>query len=239
MNITEDRTIAEIVTENIKTADIFKKHGMDFCCGGGISLDKACSKYGVEYSILENELSAVDAEISRSYNYDSWELGFLIDHIINIHHSYVAESIPVLLQYAAKVAKVHGHHYTEVVEINKLFNEVAEELGSHMMKEERILFPYVKQLEKAKLEGEKLALPHFGTVNNPITMMENEHEAAGDILKIIAKLTNDYTPPAEACNTFKALYAKLQEFEEDLHQHIHLENNILFPKSVLLEQELN
>ena len=110
MNITEDRTIAEIVTENIKTADIFKKHGMDFCCGGGISLDKACSKYGVEYSILENELSAVDIEVSRSYNYDSWELGFLIDHIINIHHSYVAESIPVLQQYAAKVAKVHGHH---------------------------------------------------------------------------------------------------------------------------------
>lgn len=238
MIVTEDKTVAEVVTDNIKTADVFKKYGIDFCCGGGISIEKACSKYGVEYSILEYELNAVDQNISRSYNYDIWDLGFLIDHIENVHHTYVEESIPIILQYAEKVAKVHGHHYKEVVEIYHLFIEISKELTSHMKKEELILFPYVKQLVRLEQEGVKPSMPHFGTVNNPITMMENEHESAGDIFKTIAKLTNNYVAPKEACNTFLALYSKLQEFEQDLHQHIHLENNILFPKSIQLEQKL-
>lgn len=238
MIITEDKTVAEVVTENIKAADVFKKHGIDFCCGGGITIEKACSKNGVEYSILEGELNAVDQNVSRSYNYDGWELGFLIDHIENVHHTYVEESIPIILQYAEKVAKVHGHHYKEVVEIYNLFIEVSKELTAHMKKEEFILFPYAKQLAKAEKEQTKPSMPHFGTVNNPIAMMENEHESAGDVFKTIAKLTNNYNAPKEACNTFLALYSKLEEFELDLHQHIHLENNILFPKSIQLEQKL-
>ena len=145
--------------------------------------------------------------------------------------------MPLLLQYAERVAKVHGHHYTEVVEINRLFNIVAQELAAHMKKEELILFPFIKQLVKSDKEGIKVKTPHFGTVNNPIAMMEIEHENAGDILKEIKQLSNDYTPPESACNTFKALYAKLDEFEQDLHQHIHLENNILFPKAIALEQK--
>ena len=144
-----------------------------------------------------------------------------------------------MLQYAAKVAKVHGHHYTEVVKINHLFNEVAKELAVHMKKEELILFPFIKKLAKADKEGVIAAIPHFGSVNNPIKMMEEEHENAGDIFKEIKQLSNNYTPPKEACNTFKALYAKLDEFEQDLHQHIHLENNILFPKAIVLEQKNN
>lgn len=236
MNITKEKTVASIVTENIKAAHVFKKYGIDFCCGGGISIDKACEKSGVDYSVLENDLKIVD-NVSKAFNYGAWELDFLVDHIVNIHHSYVEESIPILMQYADKVAKVHGHHYTEVVKINSLIIEVAQELTAHMRKEELILFPFVKQLVRAKKEGALPPAPHFGTVNNPIRMMEDEHEAAGDIFKIISKLTNDYTPPDEACNTFKALYAKLQEFELDLHQHIHLENNILFPKAIELEQE--
>ena len=237
MNITEDKTVAEVVTENIKTAEIFKKHGIDFCCGGGITIEKACSKNGVDYSILENELKEVDTTISKAYDYDNWDLTFLVDHIINIHHTYVEQSIPILLEYANKVAQVHGHHYKEVIEINTLFLEVAEELVAHMRKEELILFPYVKQLAMAVKEGKNIETPHFGTVNNPIAMMENEHENAGDLFKIITELSNNYTPPKEACNTFRALYSKLEEFEQDLHQHIHLENNILFPKSIQLEQQ--
>jgi len=238
MTIAENKTVAEIVTENIKTAHIFKKFGIDFCCGGGITIEDACSKKGVDYTLLEKELAAVDVLVDKEHDYDKWDLNFLIDHIINVHHKYVEESIPLLLQYADRVAKVHGHHYIEVVEINSLFHEVAQELSAHMKKEEHILFPYIKQLVKAEIEGLTPARPHFGTVNNPIKMMEFEHENAGDIFKSIAKLSNDYTPPDEACNTFRALYAKLEEFEQDLHKHIHLENNILHPKAITLEKKI-
>lgn len=236
MEVTLEKTVAEIVTENIKAADVFKKHGIDFCCGGGISIEKACAKNNVDIDTLTSELAQVGNVVARAYDYDSWKLDFLIDHIINVHHSFVAEAIPIILQYSNKVAKVHGHHYTEVIEINNLFTAVANELSSHMQKEEMILFPFIKQLVHAESNGLTAPQPPFGTVNNPIRMMEQEHENAGDIFKEIAKLTNNYTPPAEACNTFKALYASLNEFEQDLHQHIHLENNILFPKAVKLEQ---
>jgi regulator of cell morphogenesis and NO signaling len=237
MNITKENTVAEVVTNNIKTADVFKKHGIDFYCGGGITIKKACAKNNISFEKLEKELLEIGDSTSKTYNYDSWKLDFLADHIVNIHHAYVAESMPLLLQYAERVAKVHGHYYTEVVEINRLFNIVAQELAAHMKKEELILFPFIKKLVKADKEAVKATIPHFGSINNPIKMMEEEHENAGDILKEIKKLANNYTPPKEACNTFKALYAKLDEFEQDLHQHIHLENNILFPKAIALEQK--
>ncbi len=237
MNITKDKTVAETVTENIKSAHIFKKYGIDFCCGGGVTIEKACAKKDVDYLVLKNELDAIDAVVSKAYDYDNWDLNFLIDHILNVHHTYVEENIPLLIQYANRVAEVHGQHYTEVVEINNLFTEVANELTAHMKKEELILFPHIKQLVKAKKEGVPPLKPHFGTVKNPIQMMENEHENAGDIFKEIARLTTNYSTPEGACNTFRALYAKLKEFEQDLHQHIHLENNILFPKAIQLEKQ--
>ena len=187
---------------------------------------------------LEKELVEVDAVKDLIQDYNKWELDFLIIYIENVHHTYVRESLPLISQYANKVAKVHGHNYTYVVKINELFHEVANELLAHMQKEEQVLFPFIKQLVEAKKEGIKNILAPFGTVNNPINMMENEHESAGDIFKEIAKLTNNYTPPTEACNTFKALYAKLEEFEKDLHKHIHLENNILHPKAIALEKQL-
>ncbi|OAD40778.1 iron-sulfur cluster repair di-iron protein [Polaribacter atrinae] len=237
MKITKDNTVAEVVTYNIKTADVFKKHGIDFCCGGGISIEKACKKHNVSFEEMEKELQNINTPSTNAFNYDSWKLDFLVDHIVNIHHAYVEESTPIILQYAAKVAKVHGHHYTEVIKINTLFIAVAQELAAHLKKEELILFPFIKKLVSADKEGIKVNQPHFGTVNNPIAMMEEEHESAGDILKEIKQLSNNYTPPEGACNTFKALYAKLEEFEQDLHQHIHLENNILFPKAILLEKK--
>jgi regulator of cell morphogenesis and NO signaling len=234
----QSKTVAEMVTENIKTAQIFKKHGIDFCCGGGISLDKACEKYNVDYNLLTQELLNVDQTNSRATNYNRWELDFLTDHIINVHHAYVEENIPLLLQYSARVAQVHGSHYTELLEIKELVKEVAGELSAHLKKEELILFPFIKQMVRAKKENTQLPVAHFGSVDNPIKMMETEHEDAGELLRRIAKLSNNYTPPQGACNTYKAYYAKLEEFEQDLHQHVHLENNILFPKSLLLEKEL-
>ncbi len=234
MNISKENTVAAVVAQNIKAAHVFKKYGIDFCCGGGISIEKACAKKNVSYTDLEKDLNKI-GEVDRAYNYDSWKLDFLIDHIENIHHAYVEESIPLILQYSNKVAKVHGAHYPQVIKINELFMAVAQELSAHLKKEELILFPYIKQMIQAKNQGVKAPAPHFGTVNNPIAMMHEEHENAGDVFKEIAVLTNNYTPPEGACNTFKALYAKLEEFEKDLHQHIHLENNILFPKAINLE----
>ena len=232
----EEKTVAEVVSENIKTAHVFKKYGIDFCCGGGITIDKACKQGKIDFDNLKNELLAVD-EVTRGYDYNKWELDFLIDHILNVHHTYVEESIPLILQYSERVAKVHGHHFIEVLEINNLFKEIANELTSHMKKEETILFPYIKQLLESKNEGLDFEIPSFGSVNNPIQMMEEEHESAGNIFKEIAILTNNYSPPKEACNTFRALYSKLDEFEQDLHQHIHLENNILHPKAIRLEKQ--
>ncbi len=233
----KERTVADVVTENIKTAHVFKKYGIDFCCGGGISIEKACEKKNLDIQKLKEDLLKVN-EVSKAYDYDSWSLDFLIDHIVNIHHTYVEASIPLILQYSNKVAKVHGHHYSEVIEINKLFTDVANELASHLKKEEIILFPYIKKMLQLRKEGGYVIPPSFGSVNNPIAMMEAEHDTAGDIFKEIARLTNNYTPPENACNTFRALYAKLEEFEQDLHTHIHLENNILHKKAMLLEQEL-
>lgn len=238
MEIPKDKTVADFVTENIKTAHVFKKHGIDFCCGGGITLEKACTNNKVDRVILEKELLEVDEITDRAYDYNKWELSFLIDHIVNVHHGYVNESLPMISEYTNKVAKVHGHHYTEVVEVNKLFHKVANELMSHLQKEEQVLFPYIKQLSESEKKGVISSKPPFGTVNNPIRMMEHEHENAGDVFKEIAKLTNNYNPPSGACNTFRALYAKLEEFEQDLHQHIHLENNILHPKAIALEGKL-
>ena len=234
----QSRTVAELVTQNIKTAHIFKKYGIDFCCGGGISVEKACDKYKVDYNLLTHDLLNVDQATSRATNYNSWELDFLTDHIINVHHSYVEENIPLLLQYSERVAHVHGSHYSELLEIRDLVKQVAGELSAHMKKEELILFPFIKRMVKAKKENSELPAAHFGTVDNPIKMMETEHEDAGELFRRIAELSNNYTPPQGACNTYRAFFAKLDEFEQDLHQHVHLENNILFPKALLLEKEL-
>lgn len=233
--IQKAKTIGDYVTENIKTAHVFKKHGIDFCCGGGITLEKACEQKGLKIQDVEQELAEINLQKDPSFNFDKWELSFLIDYIVNEHHTYVKESIPIIMEYAKKVARVHGQNYPEVVKVYQIFSMVAEELNAHLQKEEMVLFPFIRELEMAKKESRAHALPPFGTVNNPIRMMEHEHENAGDAFKEIAKLTNDYNPPPGACNTFRALYAKLEEFEDDLHQHVHLENNILFRKAALLE----
>lgn len=238
MRLTPDRTVADLVTENIKASHVFKKYGIDFCCGGGISLEKACEKKGVDYSLLEEDLKKIGEEVNADTNFKDYPLDALIDHIVKVHHRYVEANLSLLLQYAQKVAKVHGENNTELIRINQLFRKVAGELASHMKKEELILFPFIKKMVKADREGKEMHFPHFTTVANPIHMMEEEHEEAGNILKEIARLSNNYTPPEHACNTFRALYDKLQEFEEDLHQHIHLENNILHPKALQLEKKL-
>lgn len=233
----DEKTVAEIVTENIRTADVFKKNGIDFCCGGHVSVQEICAKKGVDYSKLKEEILNIGKAPLMGHDFNSWDLEFLVDYIENTHHKYVTEANRLIIEYADKVASVHGHHYTETVEINLLFHELANELTMHMQKEEQILFPIIRKIAKAKKDGESLS-SSFGSIQDPIKMMEKEHTGAGDILRKIAELSNNYTPPVDACNTFKALYSKLEEYQNDLFQHIHLENNILFPKAIIFEQEI-
>ncbi|AVR44371.1 iron-sulfur cluster repair di-iron protein [Christiangramia fulva] len=238
MELTPDKTVAEVVTDNIKASHVFKKYGIDFCCGGGISIAKACEKKGIDYAKLEEDLKNLVADNDQKTNFKNFPLDTLIDYIVEVHHKYVMANIPLLLQYSGKVAKVHGDNHPEVKKVYELFQKVASELAVHMTKEEHVLFPFIKKMVKSEKEGKEMHFPHFTTVANPIIMMEDEHEEAGNILKEIASLTNNYTPPKGACNTFRALYDKLEEFQEDLHQHIHLENNILHPEAVKLEKRL-
>lgn len=234
----DSKTVAEFVTKNIKTADVFKKHGIDFCCGGGVTIKEACKKSAVDFDTLITELNLVESTNSLLNDYNKWELDFLIDFIQNTHHKYVDENLTLLKQYVDKVAQAHGDNHPEIFEIQELIHVVSDELTTHMKKEELLLFPFIKKLVRAKREHTKIEKPYFDSVNNPIQMMEEDHDHAGDIFKRISKLTNAYQTPEDACNTFKALYAKLKEFEDDLHQHVHLENNILFPKARYIESRL-
>ena len=232
------KTVAEIVADNYKTADVFKKYGVDFCCGGHASVTDVCGKKNINPADLERDLAEIEETASATNDFNQWKLDFLIEYILNVHHTYVSKNIPLIREYADKVAKVHGHHYNEVVEIKELFDEVAEELLLHMHKEENILFPFIRELLAAQDDNPiELDFP-FGTIQNPINMMEMEHENAGNIFKQIALHSNNYTPPADACNTYIVLYAKLKEFEDDLHKHIHLENNILFPKAIKMSEAI-
>lgn len=238
MIVLQEVKVGDVVSANINSAHVFKKYGIDFCCGGGISIQKACEKKNVDMTMLLQDLQNINEKVMPSQNFKNWELDFLIDYIVNTHHAYVRESLELLDFYASKVARVHGEGHPPVVKIYEWFLAVSEELTAHMQKEELILFPYIKNLVNTNRTKAVLDQAPFGKVNNPIAMMESEHEKAGDILKEIARLSDNYTTPDWACNTFKALYAKLDEFEQDLHLHVHLENNILFPKAIFLEEKL-
>ena len=230
-----EKTIAEIVTEDFKKAAVFKKYGIDFCCGGKKSLKSVCEKKRLNLNEIIEELAQVDTRTESEIDqYNKWRLDHLVEHIVSKHHTYVSEQIPIIKAFITKVSRVHGEAHPETKTIAILFEQVAQELEHHMMKEERILFPYIKSLAQGKNVEE---MP-FGSIQNPITMMEKEHEGAGLLFEKIGELTNNFTPPAYACNTFKASYHLLKEFENDLHVHIHLENNILFPKAIQLEHQI-
>lgn len=240
MKTVEEKTIGQYVADDFRTAAIFSKYGIDFCCKGNRTLEEICKIKGLQQEqILEEVNPLLNSNSNSGIDFKSWPLDLLIDYIEKTHHRYVEEKTAVLVQFLNKLCKVHGDKHPELFEINKLFIESANDLAQHMKKEELILFPFIKKLAASQLDNEPLAMPPFGTVNNPIAMMHHEHDIEGERFRKIQELTQDYTPPQEACNTYKVTFAMLQEFEQDLHKHIHLENNILFIKAQELEKKLS
>lgn len=230
-------TIGEIAAKDLRKAEVFKKYGLDFCCGGKKTLEEACKEKGLDVVQVKEELERpIDAQSKAPlHNFNSWNLTFLSDYIVNVHHTYVKENIPVLADLSQKVADHHGKTNPELEGIRDKVDEMLSELKVHLKKEENILFPYIKQLENSKLHG-GAAPGAFGSVMQPISVMENDHDIVGDLANEIRILSDNYTVPANACNSYTLLYKKLSEFEDDLHMHIHLENNILFPKAVKMEK---
>jgi len=235
---THHRTIGSIVAEDYRAAAVFNAHGIDFCCRGGRTLEEVCRSTGLDPARIEQEIEqAVTRDNGAEHDFKSWDAGRLIEHIERVHHRYVGSRTITLLQFLDKLCKVHGERHPELFAIQREFQGCAEAMAAHMKKEELILFPFINQLEKAKQHGTTLPTPGFGTVDNPIAMMEHEHDAEGERFRRIAELSDGYTSPPDGCTTYATAFAMLKEFEEDLHRHIHLENNILFPRAIALEKE--
>jgi len=239
MNLNLQTPVGEIARFNYKTVEVFEKLRIDFCCGGDLSLEEACKRQNVNPDeVLVSIKKLIGSTQSETDSIHALPLGQLIDHIIEVHHSYVLESIPVLQRYLNKISDVHGANHPEVAVVEDYFNQAAANLLQHMEKEEQILFPTIKEMLLAKSNNTEFSGSHCGTVQSPISVMKQEHEAEGERFEQISAMTNNYKIPADACNTFAYTYQKLQEFEQDLHRHIHLENNILFPEAIKLEKEL-
>ncbi len=234
--LTQGKTIGNFVAENFRTAEVFKKYHIDFCCKGGRTVEEACDNKKVSPEQIYQELEEIANRKSEDIDFNSWPLDLLADYVEKTHHKYVEEKSAMLIPYLNKLCKVHGERHPELFEINELFIGSAQDLAAHMKKEELILFPFIKQMVEAKKNGEPLPAPRFGTVENPVAMMKHEHEAEGERFVKIAELTNNYEFPDDACGTYQVTYKMLEDFQNDLHKHIHLENNILFPKAIAMEK---
>lgn len=233
-----EKTVREIAIENPSSIRVFEALGIDYCCGGRRPLSEACASAGID-SEKFNRLLAATAAVSASPDTAGWNekrLSELIAHVVERHHGFVRAETPRITGMLAKVAAKHGAAHPEVAEIVNCFGAMAQELASHMAKEEQILFPHIERLEQAAAAGQPAPRPFFGSVERPIATMMAEHDDAGALLARMRELSGGYVPPAGACPTFIGAYRGLEEFERDLHRHVHLENNILFPRAVELEQ---
>jgi regulator of cell morphogenesis and NO signaling len=228
-------TVGDIVARDFRRAAVFGTFSIDFCCGGRRSLADACRTAAVDPAVVLRALDALPPPATYDDDVTRWPVDRLIDHILSAHHAYVRSAMPTIARYLAKLRDVHGARHPELARIATIFGQVSGDLDQHMFKEEQILFPYVRELV-----GQRggVGVSPFGTVENPIRMMECEHREAADALRLIRELTNGYTPPADGCTTYRVCMAELGHFERDLHRHVHLENNVLFPRAVELEQRI-
>jgi regulator of cell morphogenesis and NO signaling len=230
-------TVGDIVARDLRTAAIFARHGIDFCCGGHVPLADACRARNVDVALLLEELSRVDTS-EDAIDDTSLSIDALIDLIVSEHHAYVRRETPVITALLEKVVMRHGQTHPEVHDVAQAFATLGGELYAHMEKEERVLFPYIAALASGDGTG-RPGRPPFGTVRNPISLLQHDHAGAAMLLDHIQRLTNRFTSPPDACTTFKACYTALEAFDRDLREHVHLENNVLFPAALRLEDALS
>ena len=229
-------TIGGFVAEDYRTAEVFERHGIDFCCGGNVPLDVACRRKGIDPAVILGEIEQAKREpMERSQNFAAWELPFLADYIVAIHHTYIKDNAGQIVLYARKVAEVHGTRHPEVKEIAAIFDKVAADLAVHLREEEEVFFPAVKRADAARKIGKRPEQQDIDAIRGDLVRLRREHEEVGDAVHTIRHLAKDFALPGDACNTYAVTYQKLKEFEDDLHKHVHLENNILFLKA---EREL-
>jgi regulator of cell morphogenesis and NO signaling len=236
-----NKTIREIAVEYPQTTRVFEEFKIDYCCGGGRNFSDACHSAGIAPSVVSRKIEEQVATPHRGNETDLPErktLSDLSDHIIRKHHVFTTNETARLTNLAEKVCRKHGHKHQELFDLQETFRLLAEELAVHMRKEEMVLFPYIRSLEAAVMSDLSVEEPHFKTVRNPVRMMMTEHDAAGDLLSKLRQISNDYALPEGACASFRALYYGLEDLEKDLHRHIHLENNILFPRAIEIEKDI-
>lgn len=239
MSVTTEKTVGELVLEDPAATRVFEKLGIDYCCGGGQTLAPACQAAHVSAGQVADSLAEVRQSAPATAPDRNWQaepLAELLAHIRNTHHVYTREEIARLGPLFDKVCSVHGGNHPELLRLRQVFSGLAEELTTHLMKEERVLFPYILRMEETVVAKEPVLPPPFGSVRNPVAMMRNEHDAAGSALRSMRQIANGYTAPPDACISFQTLYQALAALEADLHQHIHLENNVLFPRAVEMER---
>jgi regulator of cell morphogenesis and NO signaling len=242
METLEKITIGEYVTKDFRTAILFKKYGIDFCFKGNETIKEVCETKKISTDLLEQEIETILSSRNESViDFNTWPIDSLAQYIEKKHHRYVKDNIPVLLQFLDKATKLQDANHPQLIAIQKLFKDFAEVMTKHMQKEELIVFPFIKKLVNAVITDELIDVSNFNTIKDPIKMMnyENDVNGQGKRFRKIAVLSNNYTAPAEASNTIKMTFALLQEFEEQLSKHIHLENNILFPKTIQLEKDFS
>jgi regulator of cell morphogenesis and NO signaling len=228
-------TLGQLAAKDFRKAQIFKKYGLDFCCGGKKTVQQACAEKGLDVTRIEHELKESSrTQDSRALPYDEWEPAFLADYIVNTHHRYIRTNLPDIRAYAHKVARVHGGRHPELLVVHELVEHLSSEIDAHLEKEERVLFPYIKRLAASAQGGFRSGLGF--TAASPIRVMVEEHEMAANQLASIRTLTNGYTLPEDACASYSLLFRMLDDFEQDFILHAHLENNILFPKTLVLEE---
>lgn len=222
-----EMTVGEIVTADFRTAEVFKTAGIDFCCGGKKSLEQACREKDLDPVLLITQLSKLDSLKNEALNFKEWNLDFLCDYIINTHHKFVTHNLPQIVFYTEKIAQVHGTNHPELVETAYLFGRINDELLQHLDNEEKVLFPAIKEMVRDRSDKRNI-------IHSEITRMWGEHDFAGGAMDDINVITSGYKLSHDACNTYRVTFQLLQKFEDDLHIHVHLENNILFPKALKL-----
>jgi regulator of cell morphogenesis and NO signaling len=228
-SIYTNRILGEIVAEDFRTAEIFENAGIDFCCGGKKTLEQACNEKALHVDAILKQLEELQVTtFFPGQNYSDWPLDFLADYIVNIHHRYVFKTIPELVFYTQKISHVHGNNHPELLKINGLFSQIREELVQHLKKEEEVLFPAIKEALKSNSAKVK------ETIHSEITRMYNEHEYVGGTMDKMKEISKDFHVPADGCDSYAVTYKLLKQFTNDLHIHVHLENNILFPKALKL-----